>query len=352
MKPFVHEVVAGRTVFGAGAAATLADETRRLGMTRAVLLCSPGRRAMAEALAAPFNQGEAVICDAGTAGMSQDSVDAVTALLDEAPDSGVVAIGGGSPIGIGKTVSHLTKCRLIAVVTTYSGSERAENWYIGSGPDRKGGRSPDAVPPVVVYDPALTTSLPPEMSAASAMNAMAHACESLYGPDTTPVIQTLSEESVRMLHGSMPAIFADPADMEARSDALYGAWLAAEFRAKAGISHALAQQVRTRFGLPHAKTHAIMLPYALAFNGAAAPEAMDRLRRALGADDPAAALHGFNVRWGLPTGLKDLGLTEADIDAAADAVAGANFANPRAAGRDDIRKIIAAALEGAPPRAF
>ncbi|MPY71726.1 MAG: iron-containing alcohol dehydrogenase [Alphaproteobacteria bacterium] len=350
MQPFVHDVAASRTVFGAGAASSLPAEAERLGIGRAVILCSRGRRDVAESLAAGFNQGVAAICDAAEPGMPQHAVDRVIGELRDGEGAGLIALGGGSPIGIGKTVAALSKCRFIAVVTTYSGSERADNWYIGSGPDRKGGRSPDAVPATVIYDPELTLDLPPKMSAASAMNAMAHAAESLYGPDTNPVVQTLSEEAVRMLYGSMPAIMADPTDVGARGRALYGAWLAAEFRATAGLSHALAQQVRTRFELPHAQCHAIMLPYALAFNREAAPEAMERLRRALGADDPAAALYTFNRRWGLPTGLGALGLTESDIEAATDAVAGAKFANPRPAGRDDIRKLIAAALEGAPPR--
>ena len=153
------------------------------------------------------------------------------------------------------------------------------------------------------------------------MNAMAHAVESLYGRDTNPVVETMAEEAVRLLGSSLPRIAQNPRDLDARTDALYGAWLAANFRAAVGLEHAVAQRVRQWFNLDHAQTHAIATPYAVGFNADAAPNAMQRIKRALGAADAARGLYDSNVRIGLPTGLKDIGLREVDIAKAVDVVA-------------------------------
>ena len=128
------------------------------------------------------------------------------------------------------------------------------------------------------------------------MNAMAHAVETLYGPDLDPVTASLAEEAIRRLGASLPEIVRDPRSTSARTDALYGAWLAGAFRTTPGLEHALAQRVRQWFGLDHARTHAVMLPYAVAFNRAHAPAAMGRIERALGVGDAAQGLYQMNVR--------------------------------------------------------
>ena len=131
---------------------------------------------------------------------------------------------------------------------------------------------------------------------------MAHAVESLYGIDTNPIVQAMAEEAIRRLGASLPRVVQNPRDLDARTDVLYGAWLAANFRAEVGLEHAIAQRVRQWFNLDHAHTHAVATPYAIGFNSAAAPEAMARIQRALGVSDAARGLYDLNVRLGLPTG--------------------------------------------------
>jgi maleylacetate reductase len=263
---------------------------------------------------------------------------------------GFVCLGGGSPIGLSKAVAAATKIPFIAVVTTYSGSEMSGRWYIGAGADERTGESHHALPASAIYDPDLTVELPFATSAASCMNAMAHAVESLYGPDANPIVLTLAEEAVRRLGAALPRLKADPKDIAARTDALYGAWLAAAFRATTGLSHVIAQRVRQNFGTEHARTHAAVLPYAAAFNRAAAPAAMERIARALGVADPARALYDINVASGLATGLKDLGLREADIPRAVEIVAKRTFPNPRPLAPADVENVIRQAFAGRPPR--
>jgi maleylacetate reductase len=188
------------------------------------------------------------------------------------------------------------------------------------------------------------------MTAASGMNAVAHAVESLYGPDTNPVVQTMAEEAVRRIGSSLPRVVESPRDLAARTDLAYGAWLAANFRSEVGLEHAIAQRVRQWFNLEHARTHAIATPYAIGFNASAAPDAMRRIERALGVGDAARGLYDLNVKLGLPTGLKDLGLKESDIGKAVDVVSAVEITHPRPVFKADLHNVIGQAYAGAPPR--
>ena len=226
----------------------------------------------------------------------------------------------------------------------------ASTWSIGAGPDRMAGDHDDCLPLTAIYDPDLTLSLPPRTSAASGMNAMAHAVETLYGPDINPVVESLASKAVELLGSSLPRVVDRPDDIAARTDALYGAWLAAAFRAQAGVEHALAQRVRQAFGLDHSHCHAIFTPYSIAFNAKAAPRAMELIARALGTNDAGQGLYDLNVRIGLPTGLKGLGMKEADIPKAVDIVASAKFVNPRPVSRDDVANLVTQSFHGEPPR--
>jgi maleylacetate reductase len=348
--PFVYTSDRLRIRFGCGAAASLAAEAEHHGMSRVMLLCSPNRTETARRIAAPLGARLVGVCDGARPGMPAAALDAIVGELERLAADGFVCLGGGSPIGLAKAAAAATKIRFIAMITTYSGSEMSSRWYIGRGADERAGTSPAALPASAIYDPELTLDVPPAISAASGMNAMAHAVESLYGPDANPIVLTLAEEAVRLLGAALPRLAAEPKDLAARTDALYGAWLAAAFRTPVGLSHTLAQRVRQNFGTDHARTHAVMLPYAVAFNRPAAPAAMARMARALGAADPARALYDINVACGLPTGLKDIGLREEDISRAVEIVAKRAFPNPRAATRGEIQGVLEQAFAGRPPR--
>lgn len=339
-----------RIVFGAGAIGALGAEADSHKMSRLLLLCSKSRLDLARRAVAGIKDRCAGICDASEPNMPRAAFDRIVADIKRLDADGFVVVGGGSPIGLAKAVAATTGIPYIAVVTTYSGSEMAARWRIGVADNRITGEGPAALPATAIYDPELTLDLPPHISAASGMNAMAHAVESLYGPDTNPVVETLAEEAVRRLGASLPRVVQNPHDLAARTDALYGAWLAANFRAEVGLEHAVAQRVRQWFNLDHAQTHAIATPYAIGFNAAAAPQAMARIKRALGVADAARGLYDLNVRLGLPTGLKDIGLHEADIAKAVDVVAAVKIDHPRPASKADLLNVISQAYAGAPPR--
>jgi maleylacetate reductase len=349
---FTYQSQAVRVLFDPGKVARVSAELEFHGRSRALILCTNSSRATAEHFQ---SQALSRISDIHQLSKFGDARERLARLIDHAKDGNadsLVVIGGGSPIGFAKTVAAKAGLRSIAVVTTYSGSEMASSWSIGAGPDRMAGDDDNCLPLTAIYDPELTLTLPPRISAASGMNAMAHAVETLYGPDVNPVVATHACQAVGLLAASLPEVVDNPGDLGARTDALYGAWLAGAFRAQAGVEHALAQRVRQGFGLDHSHCHAIFTPYAIAFNAPAAPDAIVMIAAALGDKDKGAgqALYDFNVRIGLPTGLKDLGMKESDIPKAVELVAAAKFVNPRPVSRDDITDLITQAFHGAPPR--
>jgi maleylacetate reductase len=339
-----------RIVFGAGAIAALRAEADFHKISRLLVLCSPSRAEIARAIIAPVSERCAGFCHTAGQNMPRDAFDRIVRELKERKADGFIVIGGGSPIGLAKAAAATTGLPYIAIVTTYSGSEMAARWYIGAADNRIDGEGAAALPATAIYDPELTLDVPSGISAASGMNAMAHAVESLYGIDTNPVVQSMAEEAVRRLGASLPRIVDNPHDLDARTDALYGAWLAANFRAKVGLEHAIAQRLRQWFTLDHARCHAVATPYAAGFNAAAAPEAMARIARALGVRDAARGLYDLNVRLALPTGFKDLGLKESDIERAVDIVSGVKIDHPRPVSKADLRNVIGQAFAGAPPQ--
>jgi maleylacetate reductase len=339
-----------RIVFGAGAISALREEADLHKMSRLMVLCSASRADFARRVTATVADRSIAFCDASAPNMPREVFERIVADIKRLKLDGFIVVGGGSPIGLAKAAAATTKIPYIAIVTTYSGSEMAARWRIGIAADRIAGDGPAALPATAIYDPELTLDLPPRISAASGMNAVAHAVESLYGVDTNPIVQAMAEEAIRRLGSSLPRVVQNPRDLDARSDILYGAWLAANFRAEVGLEHAIAQRVRQWFNLDHAHTHAVATPYAIAFNSTAAPDAMARIKRALGVPDAARGLYDLNVRLGLPTGLKGLGMGEDDIAKAVDVVSAVTITHPRPVAKADLADIIRQAYFGEPPR--
>ena len=210
------------------------------------------------------------------------------------------------------------------------------------------------LPRTVIYDPGLSSALPVGMSMTSGINAIAHAAEGLYAADGNPVISLMAEEGIRALAQALLAIQASPQDECARSLALYGTWLCGMVLGNVamGLHHKLCHTLGGSFDLPHAETHAIVLPHALAYNAPRAQYAMQRIARALGADEKASAgqaLFDLTVRIGAPLGLKELGLQAADLDTACDIAMNNQYPNPRPLERTALRELLQYAYDGRRP---
>ena len=197
---------------------------------------------------------------------------------------GYVTIGGGTTTGTGKLIALETGMPVIAVPTTYAGSEMTPIYGMTEGGVKKTGRDRKVLPRTVIYDPALTVSLPPQVSGPSGINAMAHCVEALYAHDGNPIVTLMAAEGIRALARSLPVVVQEPDNLEARSDALYGAWLAGIVLGQAamGVHHKLCHTLGGTFNLPHAEVHTVVLPHATAYNRDFAPDAMRIAADALG----------------------------------------------------------------------
>lgn len=346
MSVAVFQPIPTRVLFGAGCIDGLAQEAVRLGLKRSVVICSPARTGLAEALTGSFGPDSAVICDAARPNFPESAFDAVMTTIRDCGADGLVVVGGGTPIGLGKAIAAATRLPFIAIPTTYSGSELASGWYVGSGEAKRRGNDAHARPSTIFYDPELTLGLAPATTAASGMNAMAHAVESLYGDDVNPVVTVMALEAIRLLGASLPTCVDRPDDLAARSEMLKGAWFAAGFRARRGLSHAMAQRIRDAFDLDHAATHAVSLPYAFAFNTHAVEGVANAVAGALRSADAAQALYDLNRRIGLSTGYRGLGMPQNGIERAAELVVAANITHPRAPSAEESRRIVEAAWAG------
>ncbi|MBZ3905284.1 maleylacetate reductase [Streptomyces griseiscabiei] len=352
---FVHEARPMRVVMRAGAAVTaVAGEAERLGLRRLLVVSGPRGEETARAVADPLGDTCAGLFTRARQHVPVDVADEAERMARAVDADGCAAVGGGSAIGLGKAIALRTGLPLIAVPSTYSGSEMTPVWGLTEHGAKRTGRDPSVLPRSVVYDPELTLSLPVPLSVTSGLNAVAHAAEALYAPDASPLVSLTAEEGARAMAGALPEVAADPGDLEARGRALYGAWLCGTVLGATtmGLHHKLCHVLGGTFGLPHAETHTVVLPYVLAYNAPAAPAAMTALGRALTADDAPMALWTLSGSLGAPRSLAELGLREADLAKAAALATAQAYPNPREVTTADALEVLRAAHGGDRPPAW
>ncbi|MET9615819.1 maleylacetate reductase [Kitasatospora indigofera] len=351
MNAFTYDALPGRVVFGSGAASTqLLAEVDAFGARRILLIAGSSEADLARELCAPFaDRIAAEFTDV------RPHVPVEVAERARAAAAGadlVLSVGGGSTTGTAKAVALTTGLPVLAVPTTYAGSEVTPVWGLTEGNRKTTGTDPRVLPRTVVYDPDLTLTLPPELSVASGLNAMAHCVEAFWAPRRNPVSSAVAAEGIRHLAAGLPAIAADGADGAARSDLLLGAYLAGSAFAVAGsgLHHKICHVLGGAFDLPHARTHAIVLPHVLAFNAPDAPAAAARIAVALGQVDPVGGLHELGAKLGVPQGLQELGLAEGDLETVLDDIlALAPADNPRPVTPAGVRRLLHAAWAGTAP---
>jgi alcohol dehydrogenase class IV len=341
-----------RVVFGAGTAAQLGEETERLGIKRALVLTTPEQQDLGRQLGGRLGDKLAGLFAGARMHTPVEVTNEALGIVESRDIDGLVAIGGGSTVGLGKALSLRTGLPHIAMPTTYAGSEMTPILGETTNGIKTTQHSQDLIPDIVIYDVDLTVSLPPKISAASGLNAIAHAVEALYAPDANPLTSLMAEDGIAAMARALPVIMAAPADATARRDALYGAWLCGACLGAVGMSlhHKLCHVLGGMFDLPHAETHAIVLPHAAAYNAAAAPEAMVRIARALRAANAPQGLFDLARQLALPRRLADIGMPQAGIARAAGIAVRSPYPNPRPVERAAIEDLIATAWRGdAPP---
>jgi maleylacetate reductase len=351
MRSFTYQGLPSRVIFGSGTLAQLPAEVERLGLRRALVLATPQQAGQADVISAQIGSRSAGIYTNATMHTPVEVTEDAMRVVAERSVDGLIAVGGGSTTGLAKAIALRTDLPQIVAPTTYAGSEMTT--IIGETKDGRKvtQKSLKVLPEVVIYDVDLTLSLPASLSGVSGMNAIAHAVEALYAQDGNPVMDLMALEGISALNRALPLIAASTHDIDARADALYGAWLCGICLGTAGMAlhHKLCHTLGGTFDLPHAETHTIVLPHAAAYNESAARPAMARVAVALGAASAAQGLYDLAGRIGAKRALRDLGMPEAGIDRAADLAMANPYWNPRPLERGAVRELIARAWAGERP---
>lgn len=348
---FIFQAKPTRVVFGPGSLQHLERELSQLGGQRAMVVCTPGQRLQGEAIMQRLGERAVVLCDFATMHVPVEIVARARQLTLRHEVDCAIAIGGGSTIGLAKALALESGLPIIAVPTTYSGSEATAVYGITEAGFKRTGTDLRVLPKVVIYDPELTIALPAELSVTSGINAIAHAAEGLYARDANPIASLMAEEGIRSLANSLPDLHAAPEDLSARSLALYGAWLCGSVLGSVGMSlhHKLCHTLGGSFNLPHAPTHTVVLPHALAYNAPCAGAAMQRIANALGASNAANAVQALARDNGGPVSLRELGMKATNLDRAAEIACSNPYWNPRPIEYPAIRKLLQNAYDGAEP---
>ena len=342
---------ATRVIFGAGTIRHLAREIELLGAHKALVLCTPEQTREAERIAGSLGAGVVGIYAKAVMHVPIETARDARATAQRLGADCAVAIGGGSTTGLGKAIALESGLPILAIPTTYAGSEMTPIFGLTEGREKRTGRDPRVLPRSVIYDPELTLSLPLGLTLTSSMNAIAHAVEGLYSKDSNPIMDLMAEEGIRALATAMPGLKLHGQDLDARSMALYGAWLCGTVLGNVGMAlhHKLCHTLGGSFGLPHAEVHTIILPHVVAYNAPAIGDALLRINRALGSKDAAGALYDLARDNGAPLSLRNIGMSASDLAEAADIAAANPYWNPRPIVRDEILALLRHAWEGKRP---
>lgn len=355
---FTHDTLPQRVILDAGRAADhLLAELDRLGTTRVMLIAATHEAAVADRVAGAVDV--ALRWDEVRQHVPLETAERARAAAADAGVDVLVSVGGGSTTGLAKAIALTSGLPIIAVPTTYAGSEATRMWGLTHDRTKSTGLDDRVLPVTVIYDSALTLSLPVELSVASGFNGLAHCIDSMWAPGTDPIVQALALEGIRALAGGLRAVVSDPLDVDGRDRCLYGAYLSAVAFASAGsgLHHKICHVLGGTFDLPHAQTHAAVLPYVLAVNAPAVPELGRRIALALheepasGRIGPTEALTALTRVTDSPSTLRDLGMPEEGIPEAVERVlAVAPASNPTPLTSDNLTALLRDAWQGTTPR--
>lgn len=263
----------------------------------------------------------------------------------------VLTIGGGSATGLGKIIALECAIDLMAIPTTYAGSEMTSIWGRTNNNQKSTGRNPAVLPKTTIYDPELTLSLPYSISVNSGMNAIAHAVEALYAPEVTPEIKRAALEGITIFTSGLRGIRENINNLSSRTDLLRGSMLCGFSlnNATMGIHHKICHTLGGIFDLPHAPMHSAVLPWAVQYNQGFASTQLNEVAEVLSARSAAQGLWDLAKEVGAQTSLKEIGYPIERTEEVADVISSAKYVNPRPFDKDGIMELLSNANTGSRP---
>ncbi|MDV8023846.1 maleylacetate reductase [Rhodococcus sp. IEGM 1330] len=331
MLEFEHDSLAQRVLFGAGkAASNLAAEVTRLGATSVMVIAGPAETELAKSVCSKIEPR--LMYSEVVQHVPIETAEKARAAAREHEVDLLVSIGGGSTTGLAKAVALTSGIPIVAIPTTYAGSEATNVWGLTESSRKTTGVDARVLPTTVIYDVLSLLTLPVELSVASGLNALAHSVDSMWAPRADPINSTLAVEAITALSSGLRDIKRDPSSQSGHEQTLYGAYLSAVAFASAGsgLHHKICHVLGGTYNMPHAQTHAIVLPHVLEYNAPYAPAAEQRIANAFGTTTAVEGLWSLRTELEAPTALRDYGLKESDLDeAVALVLEAAPASNPR-----------------------
>jgi len=354
MKQFHYKALPIDVHFGVGKSNEAKEILLQYGYQKVLVITTPGQKEAGSQLAKELQEICAGVYPYAVMHVPVEVADkAVKFVRDNSIDC-CLALGGGSTIGLAKAIALKTRLPIVAIPTTYAGSEMTSIYGITDNHRKTTGKDVDVLPKIVIYDPELYLPLPAQTSACSGMNAMAHAVEALYSKDKNPIVSLMAIESIKALQSSLPVIVEDLTNISARQKASYGAWLAGVCLGSVGmaIHHKICHALGGIFNLPHAQAHAVTLAYSVHYNRNADIEAMDRLVEVFGVssrEEVGLVIYRLNRSLGIDLALKDIGLPKQGPSEVARIVCDSPYYNPRDYNYEELKGLLGKAYEGVPP---
>lgn len=354
MKNFHYKSLPVDVHFGIGKFKEVKEILSQSGYRKVLIITTPGQEVLGKKAVSLLEELSAGVYPHAVMHVPVEVANAAVEYVQSIGIDCCLALGGGSTIGLAKAIALKTHLPIVAIPTTYSGSEMTTVYGLTENNLKTTGKDLNVLPKVVIYDPELSVSLPAEVSACSGMNAMAHAVEALYAQDKNPIISLMAIESIQALKAALPIIANDPQDIDARQKATYGAWLAGICLGSVGmaIHHKICHTLGGTFNLPHAQAHAITLAYSVHYNRHADVEAMDRLTTAFGVksrEDLGKAIYDLNTQLNIPLALKDIGLPENGPAEVARIICDSPYYNPRSYDYAELENLLEKAYQGVSP---
>ncbi|MBY4013509.1 maleylacetate reductase [Rhodococcus fascians] len=348
MLEFEHDTLAQRVLFGAGkAASNLAAEVGRLGATSVMVIAGPAETELATSVCSEIEPR--LMYSEVVQHVPIETAEKARAAARKHEVDLLVSVGGGSTTGLAKAVALTSGIPIVAIPTTYAGSEATNVWGLTEASRKTTGVDARVLPTTVIYDVLSLLTLPVELSVASGLNALAHSVDSMWAPRADPINSTLAVEAITALSSGLRDIKRDSASQSGHEQTLYGAYLSAVAFASAGsgLHHKICHVLGGTYNMPHAQTHAIVLPHVLEYNAPYAPAAEQRIAAAFGTSTAVEGLWSLRTELEAPTALRDYGLKESDLEeAAALVLEAAPASNPRPVTAESLMALLRNAWAG------